>query len=226
MHTLRSPLFAAIAIGVSLTTSMRADEAKEKTPTFERDVRPIFKAYCLDCHGGGAELKGKLDLRLARTARRGGKSGPAIVAGQPDESLLMARVQDGEMPPTEKKVPPAQIAVIERWIATGARTHRDEPESLPPGIDITPEERAYWAFQPIRRLDPPPLAARGPGAGAGRRSMPSSWRSSAPRGVVRRRGGPAHAPAPGRRSTSSGCRRRASRSTPSSRMPPPTPTSG
>ena len=39
-------------------------------------------------------------------------------------------VQDGEMPPGEKKVPPEQIAVIERWIAGGALTQRDEPESL------------------------------------------------------------------------------------------------
>ncbi len=124
MHKLRPPIFATIAISLSLSTSAGADEAKEKSPTFERDVRPIFKAYCLDCHGGGAELKGKLDLRLARTARRGGKSGPAVVVGQPEESLLLDRLQDGEMPPTEKKVPPDQVAVIERWIATG---RPDEP---------------------------------------------------------------------------------------------------
>ncbi len=157
MHTIRPLVFAAIAISLSLTSTARAGDTKETAPTFERDVRPIFKAYCLDCHGGTTELKGKLDLRLARTARHGGKSGPAFVAGQPEESLLLSRLQDGEMPPTEKKVPPSQVAVIERWIASGARTSRDEPESLPPGIDITPEERAYWAFQPIRRPDLPAL---------------------------------------------------------------------
>src|SRR5262249_2830602 len=48
-----------------------------------------------------------------------------------------------------------QVAVLERWIAAGAPTTRGEPESLPPGIDITPEERAFWAFQPVRRPDPP-----------------------------------------------------------------------
>src|SRR5262249_58942618 len=47
-----------------------------------------------------------------------------------------------------------------RWIAAGARTLRDEPESLPPGIDITPEERAFWAFQPIRRPEPPVVVVR------------------------------------------------------------------
>ena len=99
--------------------------------TFEKDVRPIFKAYCLDCHGGGEALKGHLDLRLKRFAERGGDSGPAVVAGRPEESLLIERLKNGEMPPGEKKVPPEQIALIERWIAgwgggeaKGARTPR------------------------------------------------------------------------------------------------------
>jgi Protein of unknown function (DUF1553)/Protein of unknown function (DUF1549)/Planctomycete cytochrome C len=123
--------------------------------TFERDVRPILKEYCLDCHGGGESIKGKLDLRLKRFIERGGKSGPAIVAGKPEESYLLVRLKEGDMPPGEKKVPPEKIAVIERWVAGGAATLRREPERLSPGADITPEERAHWAFQPIRRGDPP-----------------------------------------------------------------------
>jgi hypothetical protein len=123
--------------------------------TFEKDVRPIFKAYCLDCHGAGEALKGHLDLRLKRFAERGGDSGPAVVAGRPDESLLVERLKNGEMPPGEKKVPTEQIVLIERWIAGGALAKRQEPERLDPGIDLTPEERAYWAFQPIRRPKPP-----------------------------------------------------------------------
>jgi len=133
----------------------------DQPPTFERDVRPIFKAYCLDCHGGGERLKGKLDLRLKRFAVRGGATGPALVPGQPDESELLARVRDGEMPPGDKKVPADRVAVLEKWIAAGAPTAREEPESLPAGIDITPEERAFWAFQPLRRPDPPPAGSEG-----------------------------------------------------------------
>jgi hypothetical protein len=128
--------------------------AGEDKVTFERHVRPIFKVYCLDCHGGGEKLKGKLDLRLRRFAVRGGKSGPALVPGEASNSRLLKRLKAGEMPPGEKKVPAEQIAVLERWIAAGAPARRDEPATLPPGIDITPEERAYWFYQPIRRVEP------------------------------------------------------------------------
>jgi hypothetical protein len=144
---------ALLGVAVFALWSHRA--AGAEGPIFERDVRPIFKAYCLDCHGGGEKLEGNLDLRLARFAAKGGDSGPAIAAGQAAESLLIQRLKSGEMPPTEKKVPPEQIAIIEQWIAAGAKAGREEPEQLPPGIDITPEERAYWFFQPLSQPDPP-----------------------------------------------------------------------
>jgi hypothetical protein len=131
----------------------------EAPPRFERDVRPILKAYCLDCHGGSERPKGKLDLRLKRFAERGGTGGPALVPGEPDASLLLIRMQDGEMPPGEKKVPPEQVALVERWIAAGAPTLRPEPETLPPGLGFTEEERSFWAFQPIRRPEPPRFGA-------------------------------------------------------------------
>jgi hypothetical protein len=148
-------LIYSVAIACLWFSGFSAAGAGEITLTFEKDVRPIFKAYCLDCHGGGEALKGQLDLRLKRFAERGGDSGPAVVAGRPAESLLIERLKSGEMPPGAKKVPPEQIALIERWIAGGAVTRRKEPERLDLGIDMTAEERAYWAFQPIRRPAPP-----------------------------------------------------------------------
>jgi Protein of unknown function (DUF1549)/Protein of unknown function (DUF1553)/Planctomycete cytochrome C len=144
----------SLALAVAWFVGIAAVEAGDGL-TFEHDVRPIFKAYCLDCHGAGEALKGHLDLRLKRFAERGGDSGPAVVAGRPEESLLIDRLKKGEMPPGEKKVPPEQIVLIERWIAGGALARRKEPERLDPGIDMTPEERAYWAFQPVRRSAPP-----------------------------------------------------------------------
>ncbi len=138
---------------VGLPANLRAAE-----PTFEKDVRPVLKAYCLDCHGGSEKLASNLDLRLKRFAVKGGDGGPAIVPGQGSESALVERMRAGEMPPGEKKVPPELIDLVSRWIDGGAVVSRDEPESLPPGIDITPEERSYWAFQPLRRPDIPASA--------------------------------------------------------------------
>jgi hypothetical protein len=148
----RGSIVPALTTLVALTgTPGRCEEPS----TFERDVRPILRTYCLDCHGGEA-TKGDLDLRLKRFAEKGGTSGPALVAGDPDASYLLIRMQEGEMPPGEKKVPAEQVAVIERWIAAGAPTVREEPEQLPPGLPITPEDRAGWAYQPILKPVPPP----------------------------------------------------------------------
>ncbi|MBN9122192.1 MAG: PSD1 domain-containing protein [Planctomycetes bacterium] len=119
--------------------------------TFEQHVRPILKAYCLDCHGAGEKMSGGLDLRLKRFAVAGGKNGAAVVPKEPGKSPLVERMKAGEMPPGEKKVPAEQIAIIEKWIAAGAPALRDEPATLPPGLGITAEERAYWFYQPLQR---------------------------------------------------------------------------
>ena len=129
-------------------------------PRFEADIRPLLRAHCLDCHGAEEKAEGGLDLRLARFMARGGDSGPALVPGDPAGSLVVARIRAGEMPPGNVKVTPAELATLERWIAAGAPTARPEPESLPPGLGITPEERAWWAFQPLVR--PPVPEVRHP----------------------------------------------------------------
>ncbi len=120
-------------------------------PTFERDIRPILKAHCFDCHGEGEKLNGGLDLRLQRLMIRGGDDGPVIVPGKPERSLLFQKVQSGEMPKRDKKLIPADVALIQQWIASGARTARPEPTELGKGSGITEEERAFWSFQPIRQ---------------------------------------------------------------------------
>ncbi|HAA70811.1 MAG TPA: hypothetical protein DCE55_16865 [Planctomycetaceae bacterium] len=124
---------------------------------FERDIRPLLKIHCLDCHGATKEKKGGLDLRLRRLLAQGGDSGPAIVPGNPAESRLLQRIRLGEMPPGDTKMPAEDIAVIKRWIAAGAPTARPEPETLGEGLGVTHEERAYWFFQPIAAVKVPEL---------------------------------------------------------------------
>src|SRR6266568_3754364 len=83
--------FAGLIAGVNAVATA-AD-----LPTFEREVRPILKTYCLDCHGGGEKLQGNLDLRLRRFAVKGGDGGPAIVPGDAAGSLIVERMKAGEM---------------------------------------------------------------------------------------------------------------------------------
>jgi hypothetical protein len=118
---------------------------------FERDIRPILKAHCFHCHGEEKEIKGGLDVRLKHFMEKGGDSGPAIAAGKAHNSLLIEQLRSGDMPKGGKKLPEGEIAKIEQWIAEGAKTLRAEPATLAPGTVISEEERAYWAFQPIKR---------------------------------------------------------------------------
>src|SRR5919109_404632 len=89
---------------------------------FETHVRPILKAHCFECHGEGKRLRGGFDARLRHTLVEGGDNGPAIAVGKPAESLLIARLRSGEMPPGKKKLAKQDIDVIEQWIAAGATT--------------------------------------------------------------------------------------------------------
>lgn len=147
----------ATAITFALLTLLLAVSAgAADAPVFERDIRPIFKTHCFHCHGEDGQRKGGLDLRLQRFAVKGGKDGPAIVPGKPTDSLLLQKLRDGEMPPEDKpRVPAEQIALIEKWIAAGAKVARPEPQTIADEPHITEEERQYWAFQPIRKPTPP-----------------------------------------------------------------------
>lgn len=119
--------------------------------TYEKDIRPIFRAHCFDCHGATEEMSGGLDLRLVRFMQQGGDSGPAVVPGDPNASYLLDRVRSGEMPPGEARVTEQELATLETWVAQGAPTARPEPETIGPGLGITEEEKSFWSFQPIER---------------------------------------------------------------------------
>jgi cytochrome c553 len=151
-------LLALLLISARLVQS--ASGATDAGLTFEKDIRPILKANCFDCHGETEKPKGGLDLRLRRFMVAGGESGPAIVPGKPKESHLLLLLRQGEMPKRDKKLAAAEIERIEQWIAAGAKTARPEPEQLPRGMTITEEERAHWAFQPIRRATPPAFKSK------------------------------------------------------------------
>ncbi len=122
---------------------------------FERDVRPILKAHCWHCHGEEQELRGGLDARLVRSLVQGGESGPAVVAGNHESSLLYQRIASGDMPPADGKLSEQELQILVRWIDGGALTARPEPEELPIGEILTEEDRQHWAFQRIHMPEIP-----------------------------------------------------------------------
>src|SRR3954463_576340 len=84
----RSPFFLGI-FAVSCCGAMLSAAPL----TFEKDIRPIFKTSCFQCHGEEKEIKGDLDVRLKHLLVKGGETGPAIVPGKPDESLLIQQLK-------------------------------------------------------------------------------------------------------------------------------------
>jgi hypothetical protein len=154
---LKNPLAIPIVVLLLFQAASRADVMLKpgEQISFENHIRPLLKAHCFECHGEGKRLKGGLDVRLRRFLLKGGDSGPAIVAGKTDGSLLFDKIASQEMPPGKKKLGRAEVALIGRWISEGARTSRPEPEHIAAGVHITEEERGFWSFQPIRRPQPP-----------------------------------------------------------------------
>ncbi len=155
-----TPCFVSVALFVSTSVVSAQDApAPASELTFEKHVRPILKTHCLECHGGGEEFEGQLDLRLRRLMLKGGESGAALVPGDPEESLFLQQIREGEMPPNDTKLKPVELATLEKWVAAGAKTARPEPKTLGKGLGITAEEREFWSFQPIRRPKVPEFAA-------------------------------------------------------------------
>ncbi len=145
-----------IAHGASIASSKDAESLK----FFETSVRPLLSAECYECHGPD---KAKNNLRLDHLdfILEGGDTGPAIVPGDVENSLLIEAVRrddpDFSMPPKEE-LTEAQVAVLERWIEQGAiwpdeqLTKSDVDEN-----GFTDEDRKWWAVQPVRDVKVPGL---------------------------------------------------------------------
>jgi cytochrome c553 len=130
----------------------------EREVTFEKDVRPILKAHCTQCHGEEEKPKGGVDLRLRRFMDKELDDGARVlVPGRPDKSEMILLVREGEMPRKGRKLTDEQIGILERWIAQGAKTTRREPATLPPGAFIADDDREFWSFKPIARPTVPKI---------------------------------------------------------------------
>ena len=123
----------------------------------------MLAASCYDCHT--EESLGGLRLDSREAMLKGGKSGPAIVPGDPDKSLMIQAVRqtgDKLKMPKGGRLKPDEVDALVEWVragavwpapvATAAATNRPAASTY----TIKPEQRAFWSFQPLAK---PPIPA-------------------------------------------------------------------
>ena len=149
-------MFLAFAPGLRL--------GAEQTPAqfFEAKIRPVFAEKCYSCHSHKAKkLKAGLYMDSLGGLIKGGDSGPAIVPGKPEESLLVEAIRyqepDFQMPP-KSKLADAQIKDIEKWIADRASWPKETtPVAAGPSkeFDLAKRRAAHWSWKPVAEPAPP-----------------------------------------------------------------------
>ncbi len=156
--------FAAVLTAASFTAPLFAQEkplTPEENEFFEAKIRPALIEHCHKCHSGDkdAKIKGGLQLDSKAGLLKGGSTGPGLVAGQPDRSLIIKAIRftdpNLQMPPKDK-LPDSVIADFENWVRMGA----PDPRSGKAAAMLKTEEdlakaRKHWAFQPIVKPVPP-----------------------------------------------------------------------
>jgi mono/diheme cytochrome c family protein len=147
-------VFRWIIAFVMIQTSQFSAVADESTDAlFENHIRPVLVQTCFGCHGDARE-SGALRVDSQAALMTGGESGPAIVPGKPEESLLIKAIRRHEdvsaMPPAkDKALREDQVVAFEAWIRDGARW----PEST-----AKFEGKKHWAFEPVHDHVAPKVA--------------------------------------------------------------------
>ncbi len=151
------------AMGVLMASPAAFGQAANKAGLdyFEANIRPILVNNCYKCHSSeSGKLKGGLSVEFHESLIKGGDSGPAIVPGNPDKSLLIkaVRYQDADlkMPPKGEKLSDSQIAALTQWVKMGAPDPRTVGKTtLASAASWSKDRRNHWAFQPIRKQAEP-----------------------------------------------------------------------
>jgi hypothetical protein len=104
-------------------------------PSYSKEIRPFLARYCSECHTG-PDAEGGLEVGSVRQLLAGGKRGPAIVPGKPDEGPLV-RMAEGKlkpvMPPKKAPQPPREeVARLRAWVLAGAKDDGGGKTVLPP----------------------------------------------------------------------------------------------
>jgi hypothetical protein len=138
------------------------DEARpttEQLAFFEKSIRPVLARECYTCHATTAEkIRGGLTLDTRQGVRKGGDTGPVIVPGQAQKSLLLKAIKHTDehlkMPP-KKKLGEDVIAAFEKWIDMGAPDPRDGTVKVAKHEIDMEKGRHFWSFQPPKKTPAP-----------------------------------------------------------------------
>lgn len=130
---------------------------------FESKIRPVLVEHCYECHSAESkELGGGLALDTRDGIRKGGDSGPAVIARKPGSSLLLLAMKHTDanltMPPEDygDKLPDNVIGDFERWIAAGAPDPRESQYAKEPSKSGTSNSgESWWAWQAITPVPVP-----------------------------------------------------------------------
>lgn len=158
------PLATALTVVALCGHAFAADKpTPEQIKFFESKIRPVLADNCYQCHSADAKkLKANLKLDTRAALRAGGDTGPAIVPGKPEKSLLIKALkyqdENCQMPP-KGKLADEVIADFERWVMAGAPDPRDGTSAVDRGeIDIE-KGKQHWAFQPVKATPAPATKA-------------------------------------------------------------------
>jgi hypothetical protein len=158
-------LFSVVVFSSDYVRGLVAAEklSEDQVAFFETKIRPVFVNHCYKCHSKEfSSSKGGLRLDVREGLLKGGDSGPAIVPGNPKESLLLSalRHEDIQMPP-KSKLPEKVVADVELWIKMGAPDPRTESVAKTTiGVDLEKAQK-FWAFQKPERHKRPSVKQLG-----------------------------------------------------------------
>ena len=156
-HAVRMVLGAAMAGSLCA-----ADMSPDQRAFFESKIRPVLVKQCYECHSASAKkIGGKLLLDSPGEMFGGGESGPALVPGKPDESLIIQAIRyaEGQEMPPKKRLPAAVVNDFVTWVKMGAPDPRtDAPKTAKK--EPTTDKAALWSFQPVMNPPPPPVKAK------------------------------------------------------------------
>ena len=149
-------LIVTIGRLILFTISASADDTSGAV--FTDTIAPLLTTHCIACHGPEKQ-EGGLRLDTLNGISHGGKAGPPVIPGKPDESLLITAIrrtdESLEMPP-EEKLPEAAVKALVDWVQAGA-IHPDGDiviRTEAPPFDVE-QARQFWAFQPVVRPELP-----------------------------------------------------------------------